>query len=46
VVSAAAPQRQRREQRLTLRDSGIFGYINYLVEKDRKFILTTLINGQ
>jgi len=24
---------------------GIFGYINYLVEKDRKFILTTLING-
>ncbi|KAM5373809.1 hypothetical protein ACJZ2D_006771 [Fusarium nematophilum] len=25
---------------------GIFGYINYLVEKDRKFILDTLINGQ
>lgn len=25
--------------------SGIFGYINYLVEKDRKFILDTLING-
>lgn len=25
--------------------SGIFGYINYLVEKDRKFILNTLING-
>ncbi|KAG5993673.1 glutamine--fructose-6-phosphate transaminase (isomerizing) [Claviceps spartinae] len=24
---------------------GIFGYINYLVEKDRKFILDTLING-
>ncbi|POR31066.1 Glutamine--fructose-6-phosphate aminotransferase [isomerizing], partial [Tolypocladium paradoxum] len=24
---------------------GIFGYINYLVEKDRKFILETLING-
>ncbi|KAK3182220.1 glutamine--fructose-6-phosphate transaminase (isomerizing) [Lecanicillium sp. MT-2017a] len=24
---------------------GIFGYINYLVEKDRKFILNTLING-
>ncbi|RSL39958.1 hypothetical protein CEP53_013683, partial [Fusarium sp. AF-6] len=23
---------------------GIFGYINYLVEKDRKFILDTLIN--
>jgi glucosamine--fructose-6-phosphate aminotransferase (isomerizing) len=26
-------------------DSGIFGYINYLVEKDRKFILDTLLNG-
>ena len=25
--------------------SGIFGYVNYLVEKDRKFILDTLING-
>lgn len=25
--------------------SGIFGYINYLVEKDRKFITDTLING-
>ncbi|KAK4240318.1 hypothetical protein C8A03DRAFT_31544 [Achaetomium macrosporum] len=24
---------------------GIFGYINYLVEKDRKFIIDTLING-
>ncbi|CBX90231.1 hypothetical protein LEMA_uP063570.1 [Plenodomus lingam JN3] len=24
---------------------GIFGYINYLVEKDRKYILDTLING-
>ncbi|CAI4216764.1 unnamed protein product [Parascedosporium putredinis] len=24
---------------------GIFGYVNYLVEKDRKFILQTLING-
>ncbi|KAF2750011.1 glutamine-fructose-6-phosphate t [Sporormia fimetaria CBS 119925] len=24
---------------------GIFGYINYLVEKDRKYILNTLING-
>jgi len=24
---------------------GIFGYINYLVEKDRKWILDTLING-
>jgi hypothetical protein len=27
-------------------DSGIFGYINYLVEKDRKYILNTLINGK
>ncbi|KAL1595774.1 glutamine--fructose-6-phosphate transaminase (isomerizing) [Paraconiothyrium brasiliense] len=25
---------------------GIFGYINYLVEKDRKYILNTLINGK
>lgn len=25
--------------------SGIFGYINYLVEKDRKYIIDTLING-
>jgi len=25
--------------------SGIFGYVNYLVEKDRKFIIDTLING-
>ncbi|KAF2084156.1 glucosamine-fructose-6-phosphate aminotransferase [Saccharata proteae CBS 121410] len=24
---------------------GIFGYVNYLVEKDRKYILNTLING-
>lgn len=26
-------------------NSGIFGYINYLVEKDRKTILDTLVNG-
>lgn len=25
--------------------SGIFGYVNYLVERDRKFILDTLLNG-
>lgn len=25
--------------------SGIFGYINYLVEKDRRFIIETLLNG-
>jgi hypothetical protein len=30
---------------LTLVKSGIFGYINYLVEKDRKYILDTLVNG-
>jgi glucosamine--fructose-6-phosphate aminotransferase (isomerizing) len=30
---------------LILSVSGIFGYINYLVEKDRKFILDTLVNG-
>lgn len=26
--------------------SGIFGYINYLVERDRKYILDTLLNGE
>jgi hypothetical protein len=26
--------------------SGIFGYINYLVEKDRKHIINTLVNGK
>jgi hypothetical protein len=31
---------------LTALLSGIFGYINYLVEKDRKYILDTLINGK
>lgn len=31
---------------LSPQNSGIFGYINYLVEKDRKFILDTLINGK
>lgn len=31
---------------LTLHRSGIFGYINYLVEKDRKTILDTLVNGE
>lgn len=30
---------------LTILRSGIFGYINYLVEKDRKYILDTLVNG-
>lgn len=24
---------------------GIFGYLNYLVEKDRKFVVDTLLNG-
>lgn len=27
-------------------NSGIFGYINYLVERDRKYILDTLVNGE
>jgi len=27
-------------------DSGIFGYVNYLVERDRKFIIETLLNGK
>ena len=26
--------------------SGIFGYVNYLVERDRKYILDTLVNGE
>lgn len=26
--------------------SGIFGYINYLVEKDRAYIIQTLLNGK
>jgi len=30
---------------LTTINSGIFGYVNYLVEKDRKTILDTLVNG-
>lgn len=30
---------------LKMGNSGIFGYINYLVEKDRKTILDTLVNG-
>lgn len=25
--------------------SGIFGYINYLIEKDRAYIIQTLVNG-
>lgn len=29
----------------SLLNSGIFGYINYLVEKDRDYILKTLVNG-
>jgi hypothetical protein len=40
--SCAPPE----EQTLTAVCSGIFGYINYLVEKDRKYILDTLINGE
>lgn len=27
-------------------NSGIFGYINYLVDKDRRQILETLTNGE
>ena len=25
--------------------SGIFGYINYLVDRDRKYIIDTLVKG-
>lgn len=32
--------------RTYLRKSGIFGYINYLVERDRKYILDTLVKGK
>lgn len=32
-------------KRLTYKRSGIFGYLNYLVERDRKYILDTLVNG-
>jgi hypothetical protein len=51
VVSVEAPQPHScapppEEQTLTAASSGIFGYINYLVEKDRKYILNTLINGE
>ena len=31
---------------LTKTCSGIFGYVNYLVERDRKFVLETLLNGK
>ncbi|KAI9787825.1 MAG: glutamine--fructose-6-phosphate transaminase (isomerizing) [Peltula sp. TS41687] len=34
-----------RLKRLTYERSGIFGYLNYLVERDRKYILDTLVNG-
>jgi hypothetical protein len=33
------------EGRANMGNSGIFGYVNYLVEKDRKTILDTLVNG-
>lgn len=31
---------------LIVNASGIFGYINYLVERDRQFIIDTLLNGE
>jgi hypothetical protein len=39
-------RRNNTEQADDDHDSGIFGYVNYLVEKDRKYILNTLINGK
>jgi hypothetical protein len=45
-LSDAAPSEHCENPKLTTFDSGIFGYINYLVEKDRKYILDTLINGK
>jgi hypothetical protein len=42
----AAASAANKETALTVAaNSGIFGYINYLVEKDRKYILDTLVNG-
>lgn len=37
--------RHTKQRLTTVINSGIFGYINYLVEKDRKYILDTLVNG-
>lgn len=53
VVRGAFPllssfrQRENHTGVLTcfLISSGIFGYINYLVERDRQFIIDTLLNG-
>lgn len=28
------------------RSSGIFGYVNYSTEKDRRYILNVLLNGE
>ena len=46
---SSRPQHQAIEKANTdhlWANSGIFGYVNYLVEKDRKFILETLLNGE
>jgi len=50
VVSNALPDsnhnlRTTAERQANMGNSGIFGYVNYLVEKDRKTILDTLVNG-
>jgi hypothetical protein len=53
VVRGAFPHlssfHQRENHRVVLTcvfiSSGIFGYINYLVERDRQFIIDTLLNG-
>lgn len=47
TASAQSLESAIRDQLLTVSSSssGIFGYVNYLVEKDRKFIVDTLING-
>jgi glutamine---fructose-6-phosphate transaminase (isomerizing) len=45
-VVSALPQQPSNDPSDFLRShSGIFGYINYLVEKDRDYILKTLVNG-
>lgn len=46
ILEKACSSDAQESRKLTSTRSGIFGYINYLVEKDRKQILDTLVNGQ
>lgn len=40
------PPSPELQESLLTSSSGIFGYINYLVERDREFIINTLLNGE